>query len=31
MVNGTKLDNNTVFQQSTEQFKQTLLTTKGNG
>ena len=31
MVNGTKLDNNTVFQSSTDAFRQTLLTTKGNG
>lgn len=31
MVNGTKLDNNTVFQSSVDVFKQTLLTTKGNG
>ena len=31
MVNGTKLDNNTVFQQSAEAFRQTILTTKGNG
>ena len=31
MVNGTKLDNNKVFQSSVDVFKQTLLTTKGNG
>lgn len=31
MVNGTKLDNNTMFQQSAEAFRQTVLTTKGNG
>ena len=31
MVNGTKLDNNKVFQLSTEAFRQTVLTTKGNG
>lgn len=31
MVNGTKLDNNTVFQSSTDAFRQTVLTTKGNG
>lgn len=31
MVNGTKLDNNVVFQSSTEAFRQLLLTTKGNG
>lgn len=30
-VNGTKLDNNTVFSASTDAFKQLLLTTKGNG
>lgn len=30
-VNGTTLDNNTVFQQTPEAFRQTLLTTKGNG
>lgn len=30
-VNGTKLDNNVVFQSSTDAFKQLLLTTKGNG
>ena len=31
MVNGTKLDNNTVFNQTTDAFRQTVLTTKGNG
>ena len=31
MVNGTKLDNNTLFQETTEAFKQTILTTKANG
>jgi len=31
MVNGTKLDNNTVFQATPEAFRQLLLTTKGNG
>ena len=31
MVNGTKLDNDKLFKSSLEVFKQTLLTTKGNG
>ncbi|MFT3862459.1 DsbA family protein [Micropruina sp.] len=31
MVNGTKLDNNTVFQQTTDAFRQTVLSTKANG
>ena len=31
MVNGTKLDNNTIFTQGTDAFRQTVLTTKGNG
>ena len=31
MVNGTKLDNSKVFQLSTDAFRQTVLTTKGNG
>ena len=31
MVNGTKLDNNTIFTQGADAFRQTVLTTKGNG
>jgi protein-disulfide isomerase len=31
MVNGTKLDNNTIFTQGTDAFRQTVMTTKGNG
>ena len=31
MVNGTKLDNNTIFTQGADVFRQTVLTTKGNG
>lgn len=31
MVNGTKLDNNTIFTQGADAFRQTVMTTKGNG